>query len=409
MIGNQDSLGAMIGDLVGNKAIRRRILQTIFPLLLILPRRVNFKQMARWSNRNEGTIHNWFKMDLELIDFQRSLIDRHGSGNYCVLFDPSYLPKSGKQTPGLGRYWSGQAGSVKRGLELGAFAVGDLCHHTAFHLLASMTPSKAELKTQSKSLMGHYVSLVTARKADILHFGGVLAVDGYFGVAPFVKPVTELGIVVISCLKSNSSLHYLPLSSNEKRGRGRPSVKGAKVVWSNLDETALPLVAADEDKRVRSGRIWVKCLRRVVRLVAVEYLRPDGSVQCHKLYFCTDTDKNWDWVLQRYSLRFQIEFLFRDAKQFTGLTHCQSTNPTKIENHVNLALGAVSVAKAAHWLPQEKEQRGPFSMAELKTYYHNLAMVERFSIALNLNPTDVKNNPKIIQLLFSTSYEDLAA
>lgn len=106
------------------------------------------------------------------------------------------------------------------------------------------------------------------------------------------------------------------------------------------------------------------------------------------------------WILERYALRFQIEFIFRNAKQFTSLTHCQSTNKTKLENHFNLALGAVSVAKAAHWLPIDKEQRGPFSMAKLKTYYHNLALVGRFSIALNLNPTEIKNNPKIKELLF---------
>jgi hypothetical protein len=58
-----------------------------------------------------------------------------------------------------------------------------------------------------------------------------------------------------------------------------------------------------------------------------------------KVYFCD---------LERYALRFQIEFIFRDAKQFTGLTHRQSTNKTKLENHFNLALSAVSVAKAAH-------------------------------------------------------------
>lgn len=409
MVGNRDSLSAMIGDLSGTRAVRRRILQTLFPLLLTLPWRANFKQMARWSRRNEGTIHNWFGSALELIDFQRSLIDKHGSGEHCTLFDPSYLPKSGKSTPGLGRYWSGQAGAVKRGLEIGAFAVGDLGHHTAFHLSASMTPSQAELKAEGKTLMKHYVSLVAERRADILHFGRFLAVDGYFGVTTFVNPVTQMGIEVISCLKSNSSLYYAPPRQNGKKGRGRPRVKGDKVNWSKVDETALPLVMEDQDKRVRSGHIWVKCLRSVVMLVAVEYLRPDGSTQCHKLYFCTDTAKNWEWILERYSLRFQIEFLFRDAKQFTGLTHCQSTNQTKIENHVNLALGAVSVAKAAHWLPQAEEQRGPFSMAELKTYYHNLALIERFSVALNLNPTEIKNNPKIKELLFSTSYAAIAA
>jgi Transposase DDE domain len=409
MIGNRDSLSAMIGDLAGNGAIRRRILQTIFPLLLVLPRRANFKQMARLSRRNEGTIHNWLSKRLELVEFQRSLIDRHGSGSYCTLFDPSYLPKSGKCTSGLGRYWSGQAGAVKRGLELGAFAVGDVGHHTAFHLSASMTPSQTDLKLAGKSLMGHYVSLVADRKADILHFGKFLAVDGYFGVATFVNPVTEMGIEVISCIKSNSALHYVPVVQSDKKGRGRPRVKGDKINWSDVDETALPLVAQNEDMHVRSGRVWVKCLRRVVVLAAVEYLRPDGALQCRKLYFCTDINKNWEWIGERYSLRFHIEFLFRDAKQFTGLTHCQSTNPTKIENHVNLALGAVSVAKAAHWIPQQQEHRGPFSMEEIKTYYHNLELIERFSVALNLNPTEIKNNPKIKKLLFSTSYENIAA
>lgn len=410
MTGTRDSLSAMIGDLAGISAVRRRILQTLFPLLLTLPQRANFKQMARWCGRNEGTIHNWFGTNLELIDFQRSLIDKSGSGSHCVFFDPSYLPKSGKYSPGLGRFWSGQAGAVKRGLEIGAFAVGDLEHHTAFHLWATLSPSSADLKERGLTLMQHYVSLVTERKADILHFGGFLAADGYFGVSTFVNPVLSLGVEVISCLKSNSALHYPPpATTSDKKGKGRPRIKGDKIRWSNLNEEYLPLICQDEEKKVRSGMVWVKCLKRIVRLVSVEYLRADGSVQSHKLYFCTDTEKDWRWILERYALRFQIEFIFRDAKQFLGLNHCQSTDKTKLENHFNLTLGAVSVAKAAHWLPIEKEHRGPFSMTELKTYYHNLELLERFSVALNLNPTEIKNNPKIKQLLFSTSYVHLAA
>jgi hypothetical protein len=50
-----------------------------------------------------------------------------------------------------------------------------------------------------------------------------------------------------------------------------------------------------------------------------------------------------------------------------------------------------------------------YTMAEIKTYYHNLALLERFSVALNLNPTEIKNNPKIKELLFSTSYATIAA
>ena len=103
--------------------------------------------------------------------------------------------------------------------------------------------------------MEHYVSLVTDRKADILHFGGFLAADGYFGVSTFVNPVTELGIEVISCLKSNTALHYPPPVTAGKKGKGCPRVKGDKIRWADLDEQRLPLIYQDSDKKIRTGMV----------------------------------------------------------------------------------------------------------------------------------------------------------
>ena len=84
--------------------------------------------------------------------------------------------------------------------------------------------------------------------------------------------------------------------------------------------------------------------------------------------------------------------------------HCQSTNETKLLNHINLSLSAISVAKVTHW-----EQDKPFSMQEIKSYYHNLKMVELFSEALGLDTNSIKNNPKIITILQSNNYEAIAA
>jgi hypothetical protein len=252
--------------------------------------------------------------------------------------------------------------------------------------------------------MSHYVDLVLKQSDKILHFGGILACDGYFGVSTFVNPVMKLGMTVISCFKNNAVIHYPPKVVLGKRRQGRPAVKGDRIQWNAVDDAQLPVVSEDKEKRIRSAKVWVKCLGQIVKLVAVEYLKEDGSLQTRKLYFCTDIDKSWEWILERYGIRFQIEFLFRDAKQFLGITHCQSTDLTKIENHVNLSLTALSVAKATHWLPIPKEERGAFSVAELKMYYHNLAMVERFSCALGLDPNHTKNNPEIIKILFSTCY-----
>ena len=138
--------------------------------------------------------------------------------------------------------------------------------------------------------------------------------------------------------------------------------------------------------------------------MAVDYLKDDGTLQTRKLYFSKHTDFHYVFILKHYQCRFQIEFLFRDAKQFTGLRHCQSTNATKLLNHINLSLTAVSIAKVAHW-----EEDKPFSMDEIKNYYHNLRMVELFSEALGLDPNSIKNNPKIISLLLSNDYVASAA
>ena len=43
----------------------------------------------------------------------------YGSGNFTIAFDPSYIYKTGKHTPGLGYFWSGCASKTKWGLEIG--------------------------------------------------------------------------------------------------------------------------------------------------------------------------------------------------------------------------------------------------------------------------------------------------
>ena len=54
----------------------------------------------------------------------------NGSGHYIIAFDPSYIAKSGKSTPGVGWYWSGVAGKSKWGLEISGIAAIDIDNHT---------------------------------------------------------------------------------------------------------------------------------------------------------------------------------------------------------------------------------------------------------------------------------------
>jgi hypothetical protein len=404
MKGTKKSLCANIGAIRITSKVRQRIMLHIVPLFLTIPRRINFTEMSKWGEHCETTYHNWFKHDLDLVNFNRELIDTHSIGDHFVIFDPSFINKSGKKTPSRGNFWSGCLGKNKTGLEMSCFAVGDLKQQTAYHLTSTLTPAPKELKKQGKTLIDYYVSQVKVNLSHIQHFGNLLVTDTYFGVATYVHPVLAMGIDIISCLKSNVCLFYAPKEQTGKRKRGRPAKKEGKIDWKNLDNDRLPIVEQDAEKIVRSALVYVKCLKMTVLLVAVDYLKEDGTLQSRKLYFSNRTDWDFKFILKHYHGRYQIEFLFRDAKQFTGLMHCQSTDETKLVNHLNIALTTVSVAKATHW-----QHDKPFSMNDIKNYYHNLKMVELFSDALGLETNSIKNNPKIVQLLFSMSYEGIAA
>jgi hypothetical protein len=63
----------------------------------------------------------------------------------------------------------------------------------------------------------------------------------------------------------------------------------------------------------------------------------------YALLASTDLEQSAQQILTYYQLRFQIEFIFRDAKQFTGLTHYQAQSDEKLDFHFNLSLAALNV------------------------------------------------------------------
>lgn len=95
-----------------------------------------------------------------------------------------------------------------------------------------------------------------------------------------------------------------------------------------------------------------------------------------------------------YKARFQIEFLFRDAKQGTGLEHCQARDAQALHCHFNAALSAVNLAKVAAWQqpPTPAERHGPperagFSLASWKQRGFNEHLLDLIIGKLELEPS----------------------
>ncbi len=118
--------------------------------------------------------------------------------------------------------------------------------------------------------------------------------------------------------------------------------------------------------------------KRSARVVIVHHLGLQGNIRSVKIYACTDVAMDGAEVLHAYQCRFQIEFLYRNGKQHAGPAHCQARSQEKLHFHLNTALTAVSLAKAVHHLSTPAEERGAFSMADVKTQYANDLLLSRF-------------------------------
>jgi hypothetical protein len=66
--------------------------------------------------------------------------------------------------------------------------------------------------------------------------------------------------------------------------------------------------------------------------------------RAHVVVFSSDLDRAYALLVDYYGLRFQLEFNFRDAKQYWGLADFMNVTPTGGTNAANLSLFMVNVA-----------------------------------------------------------------
>jgi hypothetical protein len=373
-------IGAIIRKMSGLNKAREKFMITIFMLYLGLRGRYNFLNMARYGEYGEQTYRNQFDKSFDFIEFNSTLIKAHCSRHLVNAFDPSYIPKSGKETDHLGKFWSGCSQKVLKGIEIGGFAVVDVENNTAFSLEAIQTPSVQELKAKDKTLVNHYVSLVIERKETLLSFSSYLAVDGYFAKKEFINPImNQTELQVISKMRTDANLYYI--YKGESTGlRGRPKTLDGKIKMQQIDKRRIKLCFENDEIKIYEGIVFSKSLKRNIKLAYLE-LNSGGYV----VLFSTDLNLDGQTIYVYYKCRYQIEFLFRDAKQFTGLTQCQARSESKMHFHFNASLTSVSIAKAVYFLKDRKTKTESFSMSDVKTMHLNKIMADRIFANLEID------------------------
>ena len=374
---------------------QRKFLATLFVTILVLRGRVNFRNLSRYCDYSERTIARQFRRPFDWPDFhQRVLLTALAPHAELIsAHDASFIAKNGKQTFGLGHFFNGCASRAERGLEISTLAVVDVTRRCALTLASAQTPpgedaTKAE---REDTRVDFYAQQLRAHRHRLPSAVTYHCVDGYYAKKKYIDAVVSLDLHAITKLRSDADCLFLYTGPHPKRRGARRQYDG-KVNCQTLSRFEdLGTMEEEPHLHLYTAVVWHKTLQRRLRLVVLLNRKNPAKPRCIVLG-STDPELNGHKLVELYAARFQIEFLFRDSKQFTGLLDCQARAEAALDFHCNASLATRNLVRAADLCMQQEQAPHVFSMASWKQCQCNERWLDVFIEKCALDPTWVKNH-----------------
>jgi Transposase DDE domain. len=346
-------------------AWQRQFLTELFQVVIRMRGRVNFTNMARYSAFREQTFRRHFRKAFRWIALNLTMLRlrRHPREPLIGVFDCTFVPKSGTESYGLGRFFSSAAGRPERGQEVSILGVVATESREAFGIDATQTPaslsgsdSSAEHSLAEHSLAEHssagyssvdfYIEQIQDLQGPLAEMGVSYWVgDGFYAKRKVFRAVTEMDGDLVTRLRSDANLRYL-YTGPRKQGPGAPKLYDGKINFDCPDQIESRFEEVGRLPDRAHVEVWTTVansphFKRSLRIVLLRNSCTDRSL----LLCSTDTEQAAEEVVRYYRLRYQIEFVIRDAKQHTGLTHCQARSQEKIDFHLNMSIAGVNLLR----------------------------------------------------------------
>jgi DDE superfamily endonuclease len=374
---------------------QRKFLATLFVTILVLRGRVNFRNLSRYCDYSERTIARQCRAPFDWPDFHQHVLMTalDPRAELVSAHDASFLPKSGKQTFGLGHFFNGCASRAERGLEISTLAVVDVTRRCAFTLAVTQTPpgEEATKTAQEATRVDFYKQQLHAHRHRLPPSVKYHCVDGYYAKKKYIDEVVGLDLHAITKLRSDADCLFLYTGPHPKRRGARRKYDG-KVNFQDLSRFEDLGPRADEPHlHLYTAVVWHKTLKRRLRLVVL-LNRKDPAKPRFIVLGSTDPTLNGHKLIDLYAARFQIEFLFRDSKQFTGLLDCQARAASALDFHFNASLATLNLVRAEDLCMPQGQEPHVFSMASWQQCHFNERLLNVFMEKFALDPTWVKNH-----------------
>jgi hypothetical protein len=191
--------------------------------------------------------------------------------------------------------------------------------------------------------------------------------DGAFGNNHALQMVRQCSLHLISKLRRDAAL-YFPYQGPQKKFGPRRKY-GDKLNYARIPDQYLKASSLEHSiqTRIYQMTMWHKLFADPLNVVVIVKTNLKSQARAHVVLFSSHLDLAYDQLIDYYRLRFQIEFNFRDAKQFWGLEDFMNVNPIPLYNGANLAMFMVNVSQAL--LRHFRPTCPAFSVIDLKAHF----------------------------------------
>jgi len=408
-----------------------RQLTSIVPAMLAMTGRVTMLGISRWTGEGGsyrtiqrffntsiawGTV-SWYFIRHHLLDPEDVIL---ANGDECV------VTKSGKKTHGLDRFFSSLYGQPVPGVSFFSVSLTSVKKRTSYPVLMEQVvkqkeaePVKEKAKKQepkkpkkggrpkgSKNKnrrdvdLNPYLVQIQTMLNTLLTLVGLAikpiycVMDGAFGNNNALQMVRHCTLHLISKLRYDAAL-WFPYEGPQKK-RGANKKYGAKLDYDHIPDKYLKETTLLDDiqTKIYQMTMWHKLIPDKLNIVIIIKRNLQTQKVARVVLFSSDLNLSFDNLIDYYRLRFQIEFNFREAKQFWGLEDFMNVNQLPVYNAANLAMFMVNVS---HSLIQQFRPTQPsFSVNDLKAHFRGHKYV---SETLKLLPQ--LPEPILIQHIFS--------
>ena len=354
--------------------------------MLAMTGRVTMLGISRWTGPGGSyrTVQRFFATvipwaSLFWLFFRTHLFQKDDV--YLLGGDETVVTKAGKHTHGLDRFFASLYGKCVPGVAFFTLSLISTTHRRSFPLavehIVRTAEEKAALRPKTaatpkaqaapKRKVGRPKGSSTKAKATVElspeltriqtlilqlldRIGALLpltylVLDGHFGNNAALVMAQQCKLHLISKLRCDSAL-YLPYDG-PYAGRGPRRIYGDKLDPRAIPERYLRHTSVADGIETRTYQVEARHKSIAVPLNVVVILKTNlkSQAQAHIILFSSDLLVSWDKLIDYYCLRFQLEFNFRDAKQYWGLEDFMTTSPSGVTNAANLSLFMVNLVE----------------------------------------------------------------